>query len=93
MPRPKLLDPPTHRVDFSDNAVCIPREMSGLDANLVDGSLSVTGTTAAQGVRRFIEGDDLYAAMLADIRAAQASVRLETYIYSADSNTWVCQIG
>ncbi len=84
MPRPKLRDPPTHRVDFSDNAVCIPREMSGLDANLADGSLSVTGTTAAQGVRRFIEGDDLYAAMLADIRAAQASVRLETYIYSAD---------
>lgn len=35
-------------------------------------------------MRRFIEGDELYASMLADIRAARETVRLETYIYAAD---------
>lgn len=35
-------------------------------------------------IRRYIEGDELFAAMLADIRAARASVRMESYIYAAD---------
>ncbi|HWS27565.1 MAG TPA: phospholipase D-like domain-containing protein [Xanthomonadales bacterium] len=35
-------------------------------------------------MHRFTEGDELYAAMLADIRAARSLVRLETYIYAAD---------
>ena len=34
--------------------------------------------------RIFIEGDDLYAAMLRDIRAARSSVLFETYIFKPD---------
>lgn len=35
-------------------------------------------------LRRFIEGDALYAAMIADIRSARSRVRMETYIYASD---------
>lgn len=35
-------------------------------------------------IRRFVEGDELYAAMLADIAAAHADVRMESYIYASD---------
>ena len=34
--------------------------------------------------RLFTEGDDLYEAMISAIAAAQSSVRLETFIFSAD---------
>ncbi len=40
--------------------------------------------TAPGAVHRFIEGDELYESMLADIRGALSHVRLETYIYAAD---------
>ena len=40
--------------------------------------------TGPSAMRAFIEGDELYAAMLADIRSATRWVRLETYIYSGD---------
>lgn len=36
----------------------------------------------------FVEGDDLYAAMLNSIRAASHRVDLETYIYAADEVGW-----
>ena len=35
-------------------------------------------------IRRYIEGDELFAAMLADIRGAHFCVRMESYIYAAD---------
>ncbi|MBL8246377.1 MAG: hypothetical protein JNL89_19420 [Rhodanobacteraceae bacterium] len=38
----------------------------------------------ADGVRRYTEGDALYAAMLADIESATVSVRMESYIYASD---------
>jgi len=39
---------------------------------------------SATTIVSFIEGDDLYSAMVADIRQAQKWVRLETYIYAGD---------
>lgn len=36
----------------------------------------------------FVEGDDLYDAMLASIRSAKSRVDLETYIYAADEVGW-----
>ncbi|MFW6028192.1 MAG: phospholipase D-like domain-containing protein [bacterium] len=42
----------------------------------------------ASAFRLFTEGDDLYEAMLAAIKAAQKSVRLETYIFAADEVGW-----
>jgi cardiolipin synthase len=38
--------------------------------------------------RLLTEGDDLYAAMLAAIGAAQLSIRLETFIFAADEIGW-----
>ena len=40
--------------------------------------------TAPTQMLAFIEGDELFAAMIADIRAATRWVRLETYIYAGD---------
>ncbi|GMU43934.1 MAG: cardiolipin synthase B [Xanthomonadales bacterium] len=39
---------------------------------------------AAPRIRRYVEGDELYAAMLADIAAAGSEVRMESYIYASD---------
>jgi cardiolipin synthase A/B len=41
-------------------------------------------TAAEPSISCFIEGDELYAAMLADVGGARRMVRLETYIYAAD---------
>ncbi|MEQ8484010.1 MAG: phospholipase D-like domain-containing protein [Pseudomonadales bacterium] len=40
------------------------------------------------GARVFGEGDRLYAAMLADIAAAQRHIRLESYIFASDAVGW-----
>lgn len=51
------------------------------------GPLTEPGGDVAAGaatVRHYTEGDTLYAAMLADVRSASDTVRLETYIYAAD---------
>lgn len=55
-----------------------------MNANGPEESTANHASNAAREVRRFIEGDALYESMLADIRTAQRSVRLETYIYAAD---------
>lgn len=70
--------------EFSDNAAHSPHEPPGVNANVADAHSTAPDAIAAGAVHRFIEGDELYAAMLADIGAAQRSVRLETYIYAAD---------
>ena len=55
-----------------------------MNANDPVASTTPSGANVAGVLQRFIEGDELYAAMLADIRTARRSVRLETYIYAAD---------
>lgn len=45
---------------------------------------SATLADNAKRIRVYIEGDDLYTAMLQDIANANSSVRLETYIYASD---------
>jgi cardiolipin synthase len=50
-----------------------------------DETTSPAAVDIADGaIRRYIEGDALYAAMLDDIRAATSQVRMESYIYAAD---------
>lgn len=44
--------------------------------------------TAVEGTHLFTEGDDLYVAMLASIRSARDSVRMESYIFSDDEVGW-----
>lgn len=41
-------------------------------------------TPPADAIRRYVEGDALYAAMLADIESARRVVRMESYIYASD---------
>lgn len=43
---------------------------------------------AVDGTLLFTEGDELYAAMLASIRGARDSVRMECYIFAADEIGW-----
>lgn len=44
----------------------------------------VTTSTPARSRRLFIEGDELYAAMLASIASARHSIKLESYIFADD---------
>ncbi len=41
-----------------------------------------------EDTRLFTEGDELYAAMLASIRSARDSVRMESYIFASDEIGW-----
>ena len=44
--------------------------------------------TSVEDMHLFTEGDELYAAMLASIRSARDSVRMESYIFAADEIGW-----
>ena len=44
--------------------------------------------TAVEDTRLFTEGDELYAVMLASIRSARDSVRMESYIFADDEIGW-----
>jgi cardiolipin synthase len=48
------------------------------------GEIASTDSTGDDGIVHFVDGDALYAAMLADIGAARTRVRMESYIYAAD---------